>query len=142
MNVNRISSRILYEVIEDEVIALDMQSGSYFSLRQTAAWIWRLLRQPASYEQIVNAVITCYQVERARAALDVQALLAHLQAEGLVEVTVAQHVEELATPLNSKAEPYTTPVLEVFTDVQDLLTIDPIHDVDEMGWPQPKQMVA
>lgn len=129
-------------MIEDEIIALDMQSGSYFSLRQTAAWIWRLLRQPTSQEQIVTAVIACYQVDRARATLDVQTLLAHLQAEGLIEVTVAQRTEEIATPLNPTGEPYTTPVLEVFTDVQDLLTIDPIHDVDEMGWPQPKQMVA
>lgn len=129
-------------MIEDEVIALDMQSGSYFSLRQAAAWIWRLLRQPVSQEQIVTAVITCYQVDRVRATLDVQALLGHLQAEGLIEVTVAQQTEEIAPPLHPTGEPYTTPVLEVFTDVQDLLTIDPIHDVDEMGWPQPKQMVA
>lgn len=30
---------------------------------------------------------------------------------------------------------YRPPVLEVFADMQDLLLLDPIHDIDEVGWP-------
>ena len=30
---------------------------------------------------------------------------------------------------------YSTPVLEKFTDMADLLLLDPIHEVDESGWP-------
>jgi len=34
---------------------------------------------------------------------------------------------------------FAPPVLEVYTDMQDLLLLDPIHDVDEtVGWPSPK----
>jgi hypothetical protein len=34
---------------------------------------------------------------------------------------------------------FTQPVLEVYTDMQDLLLLDPIHEVDEeAGWPSPK----
>jgi hypothetical protein len=28
------------------------------------------------------------------------------------------------------------PTLESYNDMQDLLLLDPIHDVDDMGWPQ------
>lgn len=136
--VYQISNKILYEIIEDEVIALDMQAGTYFSLRNTSAWIWRFLRQPVSIDQIVTALTTCYGVDREIASVDVQAFLVRLKTEGLIEGTTSQWSEAIATPLNPNAEPYTAPALEVFTDVQDLLTIDPIHDVDEMGWPQPK----
>jgi hypothetical protein len=139
--VYQIANRILYEIIEEEVIALDMQAGTYFSLRNTSAWIWRLLRQPVSLDQIITALTNQYRVDQAIASVDVQAFLVRLKTEGLIEETTAQGSEEIATPLNPNAEPYIAPELEVFTDVQELLTIDPIHDVDEMGWPQPKQMM-
>jgi hypothetical protein len=28
-------------------------------------------------------------------------------------------------------------VLQKYTDMADLLLLDPIHEVDEQGWPQP-----
>ncbi len=31
--------------------------------------------------------------------------------------------------------PYAPPALETYTDMQELLLLDPIHDVDETGWP-------
>ena len=34
--------------------------------------------------------------------------------------------------------PFHPPVLNVFSDMQDLLLLDPIHDVDATGWPMPK----
>jgi hypothetical protein len=34
--------------------------------------------------------------------------------------------------------PFTPPVLEVFADMRDLLLLDPIHDVAEVGWPTAK----
>jgi len=35
--------------------------------------------------------------------------------------------------------PFVLPVLERYTDMQELLLIDPIHDVDETGWPRRKE---
>jgi hypothetical protein len=32
-------------------------------------------------------------------------------------------------------KPFTDPVIEIYTDLQDLLLLDPIHDVDDRGWP-------
>jgi hypothetical protein len=33
---------------------------------------------------------------------------------------------------------FTRPVLTKFTDMQDLLLLDPIHDVNSSGWPAKK----
>ena len=138
-NLYLIPDQIIHEVIEDEVIALNMQSGTYFSLRNSAAWIWRFLGQSVSVERIALEIANCYKVDRERVSADVQSFLARLEEEGLIEESTLQGVEEVRIPILTNPEPYAAPEVEVFTDVQDLLTIDPIHDVDEMGWPHPKQ---
>lgn len=40
---------------------------------------------------------------------------------------------EIEVPASDEFQP---PALESYTDMQDLLLLDPIHEVDEMGWPQ------
>jgi hypothetical protein len=35
-------------------------------------------------------------------------------------------------------EPFATPVLEKYTDMEAMLLVDPIHEVNEAGWPQLK----
>ena len=30
---------------------------------------------------------------------------------------------------------YSTPVVEIFSDMQEILLLDPVHDVDKSGWP-------
>jgi hypothetical protein len=32
------------------------------------------------------------------------------------------------------------PTLEVFTDLQDLILVDPIHDASDLGWPRVSTM--
>ena len=34
------------------------------------------------------------------------------------------------------ANGYQPPVLETYADLQDILLLDPVHDVDETGWPK------
>jgi len=36
---------------------------------------------------------------------------------------------------SAERPPFTKPELHKFTDMQDLLLFDPIHEVDESGWP-------
>jgi hypothetical protein len=61
-----------------------------------------------------------------------------LVAHGLVtaEPTVASVP---ATALDGPAGSWEAPKLTVYEDMQDLLLLDPIHDVDETGWPARKQ---
>ena len=35
--------------------------------------------------------------------------------------------------------PFVRPELSIHTDMQDLLLLDPIHDVSEIGWPKAKE---
>ena len=35
--------------------------------------------------------------------------------------------------------PFDAPILKRYTDQQELLLLDPIHEVDDIGWPREKE---
>jgi len=128
--------RVVYEVFDGEVVVLDLESGSYYSLRASAAWIFQAAARGASSGAIAAAFSPGGYGDPADARAVVAAFLDSLVTEGLL---VAQ--SESATPpalldLPGDAGPFTVPGFEKFTDMQDLLLLDPIHDVDETGWPR------
>jgi hypothetical protein len=68
---------------------------------------------------------------------DVQRFLDELTAESLTERSTTSDAPSNAdAPIPSaEQQPYTPPVLERYSDMQALLVLDPIHEVDEQGWP-------
>jgi hypothetical protein len=41
-------------------------------------------------------------------------------------------------PLPIAKRPFHAPGLQAFQDMQDMLALDPIHDVEAAGWPVPR----
>ena len=74
-----------------------------------------------------------------------QELIKQLQQEELVipiddklaDSLLPQNWKEQITAKESKAV-FNAPVLNKYTDMQDLLLLDPIHEVDATGWPSIK----
>jgi hypothetical protein len=67
-------------------------------------------------------------------------LISSLQGEQLIQ-SDSDAVHRANNPAESNSNsgekiPFAQPVLNKFTDVEDLLMLDPIHDVDAAGWPQ------
>lgn len=128
--------RVVYEVFDEEVVVLDLESGSYYSLRATAAWIFRAAASGVSS----GAVIESFAASRNGGSPDVRAAVASfldsLVAEGLLVAQPGPAAPEARLELPGNAGPFTPPRFEKFTDMQDLLLLDPIHDVDETGWPR------
>jgi hypothetical protein len=65
--------------------------------------------------------------------------------EELVAESLIVPLSSAPTPASGKTPapvepgtPFVPPVLERYTDMQELLFLDPIHDVDESGWPHRK----
>ena len=73
-------------------------------------------------------------------AAGIQQLFADLQAEQLIVADEATSVNGDMFTMSEAADgrsrlPFAAPVLHKYTDMEDLLLLDPIHDVDESGWP-------
>jgi Coenzyme PQQ synthesis protein D (PqqD) len=134
--------RVIGEVIDDEAILIDLESGSYFSLVGTGALIWSGVEQGASVEDLVASLDRACGGVPADTDQQVQAFLAELADHQLIVAADGRPV--VAPDGHAPAEagatrPYEPPTLQQFDDMQELILLDPIHEVDEQeGWPRAK----
>jgi hypothetical protein len=126
------SANIVDETFEDETVVVDLDSGTYFSLTELASCIWTAL-PGATRDELVAQVVDRYRDAGDEAGRSVAAFLDALEAEGLVRAD--GHDGPSPGPLPPTPERFAPPRFEKFDDMQDLLLLDPIHDVDETGWP-------
>lgn len=125
---------VTHQLINGEVIALNLENGHYYSLCGTAAWLWERI-QLGSMDAVVRAAEQELSGDAAQIGNEVEAFLRELLTEQLlVEAPSRQLADMPVTELTQTV--YSTPVLEKYTEMSDLLLLDPIHDVDESGWPR------
>lgn len=124
-----VPSGLTHQNIDGEVIVIHMTSGKYYSLTGAAAVIWESLAKPHSVASLAGLFADLPADGRSAIA----SVLDRLVAENLVQVC-ADTPGSVSTVLDSVA-PWQHPVVEAYNDMQDLLLADPIHDVDEHGWP-------
>ena len=134
------SPRVMHETIEDEVIVIDLNTGSYYSLRASGAAIWHALERGLPDDEIADAVAARYDGDPAEIAAAVSELLRELSQEGLIESANGAGDGQLAATATAPQddrprERFQRPVLEKHTDMQDLILLDPVHEVDARGWP-------
>ncbi len=84
MTLWRCAPHALAASLEDGVVLLNMETGRYFSLNETGAFIWGLLESAASIEQLVSRIIEAYEVTPEDAERQVRELLAELATERLI----------------------------------------------------------
>ena len=78
--------RQLSTTLAGEVVILDVEKGEYFGLANVGSLIWNMLQTPRRVSDIVDRIVSEYDVRRGTAEEDLQALLADLAARGLIEV--------------------------------------------------------
>jgi hypothetical protein len=72
--------------VADEAVILGMTDGVYYGLDPVGARIWRLLERPIRLSNVVDVLVTEYDVERERCAADLLVLATDLLTRGLLEV--------------------------------------------------------
>ncbi len=126
---------IVAELVEGEVIAIDLDRGSYYSLEKETAAVWTALVSGRTGGEILAALASAAEAERLTGEL--QGFLDALLAEKLIRPAAisARPSGALGAMMPWAAD---TLRFERFTDMQDLLVLDPVHEVDgEAGWPKP-----
>ena len=132
------SPTIIHEIIEGEAVIINMEMGHYYSIDQTGARIWELVDKRASTAEIIESITQCYAGNQKTIQSSVLDFLAKLQRENLI-VPASKETDDQAFSGNvltpAERPPFIQPELHKYTDMQDLLLLDPIHEVDETGWP-------
>lgn len=123
---------VVAEIIDGEAIIMDMASGTYFSSDGVGAIVWQDIIDGRSHDQILSAAEAAYP-QASQARREIEAYLDELMARSLVKLGPEAHATASAT--SSWGGDYQTPRLSSHEDMQDLIQLDPIHDVDQVGWP-------
>jgi Coenzyme PQQ synthesis protein D (PqqD) len=141
MNFYRVNRPdVVMESFEGELVLVQMKSGNYYSLQGSAPLIWDLIDKGSSIEEIGDYLGACHAGDPEEFTRTAQNLVEELVVESLIvplENAPSPASLKAPDPLKSDA-PFVPPVLERYTDMQELLLLDPIHDVDETGWPRRK----
>lgn len=125
-----------HERLDDQVMMINLETGAYFALERPAADCWTALTAGAGFDDIVDDVVARFEVARAQAEGDVEAFLHALVEEGLVRPTTDPPVPFPApTDLDGARLTYRAPQIEKHDDLEELLLLDPIHDIGPEGWP-------
>lgn len=133
---------VISEVIDGEAVIMDMSNGRYFSCRDLGGEIWSMIEKGSSRPQIARSVLGRYAVEPEVFSEALEDFLKALSDNGLIregaEAPTVDSWPEPGTEPSPARLPFHPPVLSAHSDLEDLLLLDPIHDVDDAGWPTPK----
>jgi hypothetical protein len=131
---------VVHEVIDGEGIIINLETGVYYSLNKSAAAVWERLAGGAGTAELVASLTEHYDASPEAIADDVDSLLDQLQQEQLIvpDVTATPAAPALEATAASAKKSYEPCRLQKFTDMTELLLLDPVHDVDEPGWPVKK----
>jgi hypothetical protein len=118
------------EAIEDDLIIINLATGRYYNMRQQSVSCWGALAQGVTpAELLVANTWDADQTSRFKNflqyLLDEQLLV---QQEVVVKSVEAPRIELIGDTQ--------TFLVDVFTDMQEMLLLDPIHDASKnAGWP-------
>ena len=137
--------QVVHETIDGETILLNLDRGIYYSLNDTGTVLWALIENNYPTRQIIENLISHWEVSAEIIDSAINNFLEQLVAEGLVLPIQMGPVENMPNPietilssLGGKKTDFSKPLLSKYTDMKDLLVLDPIHDVDDSGWPSAK----
>ncbi len=125
---------VIHQAIDGELVIIHLDNGVYYSLDRTGTRIWELLAAGQTVDAIAESYAAVDAPGADAIAPSVNALVERLRAEQLLVVDDDGHGAD-AAPAPEQTVPFSAPALQRYDDLQDLLLLDPIHAVDESGWP-------
>jgi hypothetical protein len=130
------------ERVDGDVIAVNLRTGSYFSLSGSAADIWTAATsgsrswcasldsafgEPVPRDEVLTFITRCEEMDL-------------IQAVASAPLAGAPSNNPPELPDDWPRGEWQSPVLEVFDDLRDLILVDPIHDASALGWPRIESM--
>jgi Coenzyme PQQ synthesis protein D (PqqD) len=129
---------VIAETIGGETIIVHLSTGCYFNLGGTAVDIWEGIAAERPLGSITQQLAARYDASADEIEAAVSGLLSELQREELVVAMEENGGPAVSASIPGSASaraPFVEPSLSKFTDMQDIILLDPVHEVDARGWP-------
>ena len=129
---------VTHELIDGEVIVVHVVTGAYYSLNGAAATVWGWLDGGAEIEGMANRIAELNGADNASVIPDLRRFITDLQTEGLIAPVDSANGAGAAVSdrANDGIVPFVAPQFEKYSDMEELLLVDPIHEVSSHGWPE------
>lgn len=131
---------IAKEVFDNEAVMINIPAGKYYSVRGEAGLrVLEILEEPTTQEAIMAILLNEFKTTESDAQMNLTTFLEQLSAEEILVETSEVAVSEKLQESVAQKLPFGKLALEVYDDMQELLLVDPVHDVESLkGWPQKK----
>jgi len=130
------SEWVMSEILDGEAVIVDLRTGRYHAAQGVAATAWAALGRGADLGTIVREVSALHTPVPTDVDARISAFIDQLlAAELIVEVAGSAAAPTAESVRRVPPSPWNDPVLESHNDLEDLLLLDPVHDVGADGWP-------
>jgi hypothetical protein len=126
---------IVSEEIDGETLVINYDTGTYYSFIGPSSFAWKLIGDGSPISAVIDALGNAYAAEAGAIEKSMLDFLPQLKAAGLIAPGDAVAATSSAVSAPAEKAPFAPLEFKTFTDLQDLLVLDPIHDVDQTGWP-------
>lgn len=125
--------QVAAEEFDGEFVLIHFARGTYFSLRHAAVDVWRQFSNGASPAQVAGRIGDRFSVAGEAACAELKRSI-----QVLIDEELLCEVEAPGPPVEDwSSEVWAAPAVEVYSDLQDLIVLDPVHEVDSStGWPR------
>jgi len=133
------SPRVIFESIDGELIMVHMDRGAYYTADEVGAAVWELITSGCTVAEICRSLAARYEGGAQEIEAGVASFIERLEAEDLISPAESTDDQTMPTPpVAIQRGRFRTPDLQSYRDMEDMLALDPIHDVEAAGWPVPK----
>ena len=126
---------VISEVIDGVVIVLNFDNGHYYSLNGGGSRVWSGLASGRAVEELGATLAARHGLEPAATAATLAEFAGRLEAEGLIRRSTSPATAPVEAGADAESGTFEPPAFEKFTDMEQLLLLDPIHEVSDAGWP-------
>jgi hypothetical protein len=128
-------NNIINDIFGEEVVLVNLETGVYYSLRSSATQIWKRIINQYSIEEIVIDLLAIYQIDEKELFIEIQQFIQSLLEKKIIKAADFDNkIKVESSPVIEKVA-FSSPLIETFSDMQEILLLDPVHDVDKAGWP-------
>ncbi len=121
---------VIFDVQGEEAVIIDLTTGRYFRLDAPSTALWQRFAAPTSLATVLEE---CTTADLLRPQLD--AIVTDLVGRQLLR-HANRTTDDAVRLASAPSWEFRGFALEEFTDLEDILGLDPIHAVDpDKGWP-------
>ncbi|MCP4216185.1 MAG: PqqD family protein [bacterium] len=82
---DRIPEQVTWKILKSGTVLLNLKTGDYYTLNETASEIWNLVLEDKKKDEIISAVCDIYDISKEQAGQDVSKTFSFLESESLLK---------------------------------------------------------